>query len=373
MAQSIQKLVMNNLINAGVREAVNGVKATIKNYAVASIHFTSDEPMYQAIFTWLIDQRFDSSKNLKTSKGGSTFNFWHKSIPIWVKFGKEPNGPDHIGPPIETMSLSTLAPKLGSLKSLVTEIYNNWNNDLKGHYRIFDYCDGKWFASKKEKIKKQPPILAKGVLENLNSDLDLWTSREDFYKETDVPYRRAYCFTGPPGTGKSSLAKYIASKQGMDVYFFSSSALDKNKVTHAFKSVPSNSMIVIEDIDSLYKGRVKQDDKLIDFSKLINSLDGLIAKEKLLIVITTNNKSLIDPALIRRGRIDIVIDLLLATRYQAEGMLKKFFPSEEIKLSDEFLEGKLSTAEIQDKCLGANSAEIASKLITSASKLAKGD
>jgi chaperone BCS1 len=69
------------------------------------------------------------------------------------------------------------------------------------------------------------------------------------------------------------------------------------------------------------------DGSTLSLSGLLNSLDGVAAAEGRLLFATTNHIERLDPALSRPGRMDVWINFTNATKWQAEGIFKCFFPS----------------------------------------------
>lgn len=64
--------------------------------------------------------------------------------------------------------------------------------------------------------------------------------------------RLGYLFSGPPGTGKSSLALALASNFGLPVYMINLSApgLSDNDIESLFSSVPRHCIVLLEDVDA---------------------------------------------------------------------------------------------------------------------------
>ena len=90
------------------------------------------------------------------------------------------------------------------------------------------------------------------------------------------------------------------------------------------------------DDDQGYANEAK--DARITLSGLLNALDGVSAQEGRLLFATTNRYHLLDPALIRPGRMDIHVEFRLASQHQARELYKRFyFPdaSDEITMDDE--------------------------------------
>jgi chaperone BCS1 len=70
-----------------------------------------------------------------------------------------------------------------------------------------------------------------------------------------------------------------------------------------------HSIILLEDIDGIFKGResvqeAKENRSQVTFSGLLNALDGVRSQEGRILIMTTNHKEHLDPALMRPGRAD---------------------------------------------------------------------
>ncbi|KAG9309144.1 hypothetical protein JVU11DRAFT_10854 [Chiua virens] len=72
------------------------------------------------------------------------------------------------------------------------------------------------------------------------------------------------------------------------------------------------------------------DGSTLSLSGLLNSLDGVAAAEGRLLFATTNHIERLDPALSRPGRMDVWVNFTHATKWQAEGIFKCFFPSKPV-------------------------------------------
>ena len=108
--------------------------------------------------------------------------------------------------------------------------------------------------------------------------------------------------------------------------------LDDNTFTRAVTNLPDNSILVLEDIDALF---IERDTKCgVSFSTVLNVLDGMTKKHKLLTFLTTNYKDRLDSALKRSGRIDYELEFTYASKKQTKAMYSYFFKEH---LLDEFL------------------------------------
>ena len=190
-------------------------------------------------------------------------------------------------------------------------------------------------------------------VERVLDDMRWFYSAMDWYAERGVPWRRGYLFHGPPGTGKSSLIRVIASELSLDIATLDvgRATLTDDDLREAMMSAPKRSLIAIEDVDAVFTQREGGEKRSgVSFSGLLNAIDGVAAQEGRALIMTTNHKDKLDPALIRPGRADVHTELGLVNAETARRLFEKFFPNEVI-LGQQF-EAKLrgqtaSPAEIQ--------------------------
>ena len=170
-------------------------------------------------------------------------------------------------------------------------------------------------------------------LEDLFKQIQTFFDDEEDYIQHGVPFKMNFLFHGIPGTGKTSLIYTIASHFNFDIAFLNITRdLDDNTFTRAVTNLPDNSILVLEDIDALF---VERDTKCgVSFSTVLNVLDGMTKKHKLLTFLTTNYKDRLDSALKRSGRIDYELEFTYASKKQTKAMYSYFFKEH---LLDEFL------------------------------------
>ncbi|CAN6330097.1 unnamed protein product [Urochloa humidicola] len=170
-------------------------------------------------------------------------------------------------------------------------------------------------------------------------DLDAFREAKDYYAKVGKPWKRGYLLYGPPGTGKSTMIAAMANHLDYDVYDLELTAVKNNtELRKLFIETTGKSIIVIEDIDcsvDLTGKRKKAADKKspnddddgnkpklpvepdkddgtkVTLSGLLNFIDGLWSAcgGERIIIFTTNHKDKLDPALIRRGRMDKHIEM----------------------------------------------------------------
>ncbi|TYH98998.1 hypothetical protein ES332_A11G036500v1 [Gossypium tomentosum] len=168
-------------------------------------------------------------------------------------------------------------------------------------------------------------------------DLVTFSESKEFYARIGKAWKRGYLLYGPPGTGKSTMIAAMANLLNYDVYDLELTAVkDNTELRKLLIETTSKSIIVIEDIDCSLDltgqrkkkgGKAMADDEKerkevkeesgnsgnskVTLSGLLNFIDGLWSAcgGERLIVFTTNYVEKLDPALIRRGRMDKHIEL----------------------------------------------------------------
>ncbi|KAI0523345.1 hypothetical protein KFK09_005740 [Dendrobium nobile] len=162
-------------------------------------------------------------------------------------------------------------------------------------------------------------------------DLIAFSRGKEFYSRVGKPWKRGYLLYGPPGTGKSTMIAAMDNLLDYDVYDLELTAVKNNSALRKLLlEISGKAIIVLEDIDcslDLSGKRKKEKDKSeeeekkigseenteskVTLSGLLNFIDGLWSAcgEERLLVFTTNFVEKLDPALIRRGRMDRHIEL----------------------------------------------------------------
>jgi len=214
---------------------------------------------------------------------------------------------------------------------------------------------------------------------------EFFLKRKDWYDAKGIPHTLGFMFHGPPGCGKTSTIKAIAnvghrhiinlhlseikSKEQLTHLFFNDeiNVLDNGK-TERYTIPVSERMYVIEDIDAMGDivlrrelkkpevvkkiqmddfGNIKEEESNpIDLSFLLNLLDGTLESSGRIIAISTNFPERIDSALIRPGRIDMIVHFKKCSLPVLREMVRCFYDDPMIPIADEALDQKWSPAEV---------------------------
>ncbi|KAJ8573080.1 hypothetical protein K7X08_009591 [Anisodus acutangulus] len=138
----------------------------------------------------------------------------------------------------------------------------------------------------------------------VKSDLENFIKSQNYYHKLGRAWKRNYLLYGPSGTGKSSFIGAMANYLNYDVYDIDLSRVSDLKLL--LLQTTSKSLIVIEDVDRLINEKLTT----TTTSVLLNFMDGIVNSccgDEKIMVFTMNSKELIDPVMLRPGRIDVHI------------------------------------------------------------------
>ncbi|KAJ7355673.1 P-loop containing nucleoside triphosphate hydrolase protein [Mycena albidolilacea] len=269
----------------------------------------------------------------------------------WLRITRTKRYPDYGG---STLKISVVARNNDILKKLVLEAKKEYEKDAEHRVHIFmaDTTYGCWrWNGARQKRPMSSIVLQPGVKDMLLADCKDFLCSEEWYAERGIPFRRGYLLHGVPGSGKTSLIHSLAGELGLDIYVvsLSSKGMSDNTLTTLMGHVPTRCILLLEDLDAAFTRSVSRDatstgtptstttsttgtttaesdGSTLSLSGLLNSLDGVAAAEGRLLFATTNHIERLDPALSRPGRMDVWVNFTHATKWQAEGIFKCFFP-----------------------------------------------
>lgn len=161
-------------------------------------------------------------------------------------------------------------------------------------------------------------------------------------KSMGIEVPKGMLMYGPPGTGKTMLAKAFASQSGLP--FISTTGKDMLNEEYMKKvfdtaKLYAPSIIFIDEMDAIRKrGSSAQNDSVYDkiTNQLLTYIDGFETSQSdpVFIIAATNNPDMIDPAILRSGRIDMQVEVGILDRdargYLIDLMLQKEIFSDNI-------------------------------------------
>ena len=185
--------------------------------------------------------------------------------------------------------------------------------------------------------------LEKDLKSNLQKIINTFTNNKQFYDDKEITYKTGILLYGPPGSGKSTIAKIIASSLNWNVVYISPAA--QYLPLHDMR----NTVILIEDIDCFsLENRDQGTEKknaFLSLHTLLNYIDGTVSPTNCIFIATTNYIQKIDSALLRPGRFDHVLEI----PYMSKELAKEMVKDESINIDD--IEFPCSPAVIQNRIL----------------------
>lgn len=267
--------------------------------------------------------------------------FFYRGRPLWLTRQKDDTGSAPAGgggsmsavlealSPKENISVRVVGRSRGFINDLIEEarlLYETSATDLLEVNRLQWSEWSQYLKTKRPITSVFLPPNAAGLLE----DMKQFMSQQSWYREMGIPYRRGYLFYGPPGTGKSSACEAIASELGIPIYVINLAQMSDGSLESAVSGMThtKTAMLLIEDIDTttLKREATKDDKQPMSLGTLLNAIDGLQATDNVMLVMTANSIAGLDPALIRKGRVDRFVEFGMATEEQIAQAVARFLP-----------------------------------------------
>jgi len=158
------------------------------------------------------------------------------------------------------------------------------------------------------------------IKDNLKGLVENFLESRDFYLSKKIPWKRGILLYGKPGNGKTSIIRTIMSVYNFKPVTIISGAGDEAvREAFSYAEEQSPSLLYFEDLDSMLE-------KNVDISSFLNLMDGISAKNGMLVIATANEVKKLKANITQRpSRFDRKFEIPLPNQEMAYIYLKRWF------------------------------------------------
>src|SRR5215210_164674 len=138
---------------------------------------------------------------------------------------------------------------------------NHGSNGLawyqQGYYRLLGITADELGKMPLHKGRALDTLIFPERIKALLNEIELWRNNRLWYLDKGIPWKRGWLLFGPPGTGKTALARAFAEDLNMPVYVFNLAEMTNHELVKTWTDMQVNvpCVALIEDIDNVFHGR----------------------------------------------------------------------------------------------------------------------
>ena len=208
------------------------------------------------------------------------------------------------------------------------------NNQAMG----FGKSKARLYGEDKEKVNFEDIAGNDNAKQDLQEVVDFLKNPKK-YRELGAKIPRGVLLVGHPGTGKTMLARAVAGEAGVPFFSISGSefvemfvGVGASRVRDLFTKAKKNApcIIFIDEIDAVGRKRGSgmgggHDEREQTLNQILVEMDGFDGDTNVIVLAATNRADVLDPALLRPGRFDRRVNIMLPERKDREAILRVHF------------------------------------------------
>lgn len=244
------------------------------------------------------------------------------------------NIPARQASPIENFFLNWILPIL-ILWGIGSYVSGKMMNRMGGNAMTFGKANAKVYVKSKDGGITFADVAGEDEAKESLSEIVNYLHDSKKYQEIGASMPKGILLVGPPGTGKTMLAKAVAGESHVPFFAMSGSefvemfvGLGASKVRDLFKQAKEKApcIVFIDEIDAIGEKRSNQiggnDEREQTLNQLLTEMDGFESNNGVVILAATNRPEALDPALTRPGRFDRRVPVELPDLKGREAILK---------------------------------------------------
>jgi chaperone BCS1 len=339
-----------------------------------SITFASGESGYALLRDWLADHPYakkaravkmvynPAANKFVLAPGHGSHLLWFDKSPLWIQYLKtKPPGDSIVSFAEESYTVKMLALHHTKMERFLAELERYQKKEVSSLV-VYTWRGGywNWFGAKRKR-SLDTVYMQESLKNEIIVAITNFLASEEWYAARGIPWRLGIMLEGGPGTGKTTLATALAGYFDKPLYSMNLATIGNDEALLGAFGSTRNGMVLIEDVDgfavardrgnieteaspssapteefsnapatgsiagTVSNGATKKEGLTI--SGLLNAIDGVAASEGRILIMTTNDVSKLDPALLRSGRIDHRFLIGHLTPDDVVAMFKCFYPN----------------------------------------------